>query len=86
MMPVPVGMNVRGEALERRAVGEIAGLACKAFAEGDVDAAMKVEPLEQVVDRMQNVPRGIRGIFCGQTGGNPGIFRLSSCNPPGEQV
>lgn len=29
------------------------GLACKAFADGDVDAAMKVEPLEQVVDRIK---------------------------------
>jgi len=37
----------------RSAVGEIVGLACKAFADGDVDAAMKVEPLEQVVDRIK---------------------------------
>ena len=37
----------------RDAVREIVGLACKAFADGDVDAAMKVEPLEQVVDRIK---------------------------------
>jgi len=37
----------------RSAVAEIVGLACKAFAEGDIDAAMKVEPLEQVVDRIK---------------------------------
>ena len=37
----------------RAAVGEIVGLAAKAFAEGDLDAAMKVEPLEQVVDRIK---------------------------------
>ncbi len=37
----------------RSAVAEIVGLACKAFAEGDMDAAMKVEPLEQVVDRIK---------------------------------
>ncbi len=37
----------------RSAVSEIVGLACKAFADGDVDAAMKVEPLEQVVDRIK---------------------------------
>ncbi len=37
----------------RDAVKEIVGLACKAFAEGDVEAAMKVEPLEQVVDRIK---------------------------------
>ena len=34
----------------RSAVNEIVGLACKAFAENDVEAAFKVEPLEQVVD------------------------------------
>ena len=37
----------------RSAVKEIVGLACKAFAEGDVEAAKKVEPLEQVVDRIK---------------------------------
>ena len=37
----------------RDAVREIVGLACKAFADGDVDAAWKVEPLEQVVDRIK---------------------------------
>ena len=37
----------------RSAVAEIVGLACKAFAEGDVEAARKVEPLEQVVDRIK---------------------------------
>ncbi len=37
----------------RSAVQEIVGLACKAFADGDLEAALKVEPLEQVVDRIK---------------------------------
>ena len=37
----------------REAVGEIVGLAVCAFTDHDVDAAMKVEPLEQVVDRIK---------------------------------
>ena len=37
----------------RSAVHEIVGLACKAFADGDLEAALKVEPLEQVVDRIK---------------------------------
>ena len=37
----------------RDAVKEIIGLACKAFSENDMEAAMKVEPLEQVVDRIK---------------------------------
>ena len=37
----------------RNAVGEIVGLACKAFADNDVESALKVEPLEQVVDRIK---------------------------------
>ncbi len=37
----------------RSAVREIVGLACKAFADGDMEAALKVEPLEQVVDRIK---------------------------------
>ena len=37
----------------REAVGEIVGLAVRAFTDHDVDAAMKVEPLEQVVDRIK---------------------------------
>ena len=37
----------------RAAVNEIIGLACKAFAENDLEAALKVEPLEQVVDRIK---------------------------------
>ena len=40
-------------ALLRDAVSEIVDLACRAFAQGDLDAAMRVEPLEQVVDRMK---------------------------------
>ena len=37
----------------RSAVNEIIGLACKAFTDGDMEAALKVEPLEQVVDRIK---------------------------------
>ena len=40
-------------AILRSAVAEIVGLACKAFADGDEEAALKVEPLEQVVDRIK---------------------------------
>ncbi len=40
-------------AILRSAVAEIVGLATKAFADHDLDAAMKVEPLEQVVDRIK---------------------------------
>ena len=40
-------------AVLRVAVSEIVDLAVKAFAEGDMDAAMRVEPLEQVVDRLK---------------------------------
>lgn len=39
------------------AVGEVMGLAVKAFAENDAQAASCVEPLEQVVDDLKNVLR-----------------------------
>ncbi len=38
----------------REAIGEIVGLAVKAFRDHDLDAAAKVEPLEQVVDRLRD--------------------------------
>ncbi len=41
-------------AILRSAVKEIVGLACKAFADNDLEAALKVEPLEQVVDRIRD--------------------------------
>ena len=34
----------------RDAVMEILGMSCKAFADGDMEAAAKVEPLEQIID------------------------------------
>ena len=37
----------------REAVMEILGMACKAFADGDVEAAAKVEPLEQIIDALR---------------------------------
>ena len=37
----------------REAAMEILGMACKAFADGDVEAALKVEPLEQIIDRLK---------------------------------
>ena len=37
----------------REAVMEILGMACKAFADGDMEAAAKVEPLEQIIDRLR---------------------------------
>ncbi len=37
----------------REAVNEIVGLACKAFAEEDLEAANRVEPLEQIIDRIK---------------------------------
>lgn len=37
----------------REAVMEILGMACKAFADGDMEAAAKVEPLEQIIDRLK---------------------------------
>ncbi len=37
----------------RSAVKEIVGLAVKAFAENDMESALRVEPLEQVVDRIK---------------------------------
>ena len=37
----------------REAVMEILGMACKAFADGDVEAALKVEPLEQIIDSLR---------------------------------
>ena len=40
-------------AVLREAVMEILGMACKAFADGDVEAAAKVEPLEQIIDRLK---------------------------------
>ncbi len=40
-------------AVMREAVMEIVGMACKAFADGDVEAAEKVEPLEQIIDYLK---------------------------------
>ncbi len=37
----------------REAVMDILGMACKAFADGDIEAALKVEPLEQIIDRLK---------------------------------
>ena len=37
----------------REAVMEILGMACKAFSDGDIEAAAKVEPLEQIIDRLK---------------------------------
>ena len=37
----------------REAVMEILGMACKAFADGDVEAAAQVEPLEQIIDALR---------------------------------
>ncbi|MBQ8556880.1 MAG: Na/Pi cotransporter family protein [Clostridia bacterium] len=37
----------------RAAVSEIMGLACKAFADYDLEAAEKVEPLEQIIDAIK---------------------------------
>ena len=44
---------IRELSILRSAVSEIVGLAAKAFADNDMEAALKVEPLEQVVDRMK---------------------------------
>ena len=37
----------------REAVMDILGMACKAFADGDIEAALKVEPLEQIIDSLR---------------------------------